>query len=47
VHNVKGFGLGLHYVKTIVDKHEGNISVESELKKGTKIKIFLPFVSKD
>jgi two-component system, OmpR family, phosphate regulon sensor histidine kinase PhoR len=47
VHNVKGFGLGLHYVKTLVDKHEGNISVESEIKKGTKIKIFLPFVSKD
>jgi two-component system, OmpR family, phosphate regulon sensor histidine kinase PhoR len=47
IHNVKGFGLGLHYVKTIVDKHEGNIGVESELKKGTKIKIFLPFVSKD
>jgi two-component system, OmpR family, phosphate regulon sensor histidine kinase PhoR len=47
VHNVKGFGLGLHYVKTIVEKHEGNISVESELKKGTKIKIFLPFISKN
>lgn len=47
VHNVKGFGLGLHYVKTIVDKHEGNITVESELKKGTTIKIFLPFNSKE
>jgi two-component system, OmpR family, phosphate regulon sensor histidine kinase PhoR len=47
VHNVKGFGLGLHYVKTVVDKHEGNIVVESELKKGTKIIIFLPFISKD
>jgi two-component system, OmpR family, phosphate regulon sensor histidine kinase PhoR len=47
VHNVKGFGLGLHYVKTIVDVHEGDISVESELKKGTKLKIFLPFISKD
>jgi two-component system phosphate regulon sensor histidine kinase PhoR len=43
VHNVKGFGLGLHYVKSIVDKHNGKIWVESELKKGTKIKVFLPF----
>lgn len=45
VHNVKGFGLGLHYVKTIIEKHEGQISVESELKKGTKITIFMPFKS--
>ena len=43
VHNVKGFGLGLHYVKSIVDKHNGKIWVESELKKGTRIKVFLPF----
>ncbi|MEI6123152.1 MAG: HAMP domain-containing sensor histidine kinase [Bacteroidota bacterium] len=47
IHNVKGFGLGLHYVKTIVEVHEGTVSVESELKKGTKIKIFLPFESKN
>lgn len=46
VHNVKGFGLGLHYVKTIIEAHGGRISVESELKKGTKIKIYLPFLSK-
>ena len=43
VHNVKGFGLGLHYVKTIVEEHGGEVSVESELKKGTKFRIFLPF----
>ncbi len=47
IHNVKGFGLGLHYVKTIVEFHEGTVSVESELKKGTKIKIFLPFENKN
>ncbi len=47
IHNVKGFGLGLHYVKTIVEIHEGTVGVESELKKGTKIKIFLPFESKN
>jgi two-component system phosphate regulon sensor histidine kinase PhoR len=45
IHNVKGFGLGLHYVKTIVEAHKGHVGVESELKKGTKIKIFLPFES--
>jgi two-component system phosphate regulon sensor histidine kinase PhoR len=43
VHNFKGFGLGLTYVKAIIDKHGGNINVISELNKGTTFKIFLPF----
>ncbi len=43
IHNFKGFGLGLSYVKAIVDKHDGNVSVTSELNKGTTFKIFLPF----
>lgn len=46
IHNVKGFGLGLHYVKTIVEEHGGHVSLESELKKGTTIRIFLPFDNK-
>ncbi|TRX72042.1 sensor histidine kinase KdpD [Carboxylicivirga sp. M1479] len=42
VHNVKGFGLGLAYVKKIIDDHGGQISVESEMEVGTKFDIFLP-----
>ncbi len=39
VQNVKGYGLGLYYVKSIMDKFHGSIEVESELSKGTTFKL--------
>ncbi|HEX3009772.1 MAG TPA: HAMP domain-containing sensor histidine kinase [Bacteroidales bacterium] len=44
VHNVKGFGLGLSYVKKIVEEMGGKISLESEINVGTKFDIWVPVI---
>jgi two-component system phosphate regulon sensor histidine kinase PhoR len=42
LHNVKGFGLGMSYVKTVIDVHKGHIKVDSTLGKGTCFTVDVP-----
>lgn len=43
VHDVKGFGLGLHYVKTITEAHGGNVQLKNGKDDGCNFEVFIPF----
>lgn len=42
IHNVKGYGLGLNHIKTIIKLHRGRIKVESVLGQGSTFRVYLP-----
>ncbi|MDC6390145.1 HAMP domain-containing sensor histidine kinase [Maribacter sp. PR1] len=44
LHNVKGYGLGLSYVKKVIGKHGGKVLIESEEDLGTKVTLIIPII---
>ena len=42
IHSVKGFGLGLSFVKSVIDKHRGKVQLHGALNVGTEVRILLP-----
>ena len=45
IHNVKGFGLGLFYVKKVCLTHGWKIELDSQLEEGTKVRISIPYLT--
>ncbi|MEQ9009299.1 MAG: HAMP domain-containing sensor histidine kinase [Ekhidna sp.] len=43
IQNAKGFGLGLSYVKKIIEEHKGTIALQSKLNQGSEFRLYFPF----